>query len=385
MRILYAVHNHGPEDVNFLEGLRQAGHEVVVHRPGHAFREAIGPDWTEADRERVSQRLVEAVRAEHARQPIDVFFGYLIKQFVYPEAIREIGELGITTLNYWCNGAHQFYLVDEISPAFDYCVVTERASLPLYRELGARPIYSQMGANPEVYRPYDVPHDYDVTFVGQRYADRPEYIYFLLRNGVDVHVWGAGWTRDRTYGEKPVGIGVTPRYLVRHPRSAAKKLASFAARRVEDLVVLPPHARRRLARASGPSLPYDELVRMYSRSRISLGFSTCGDARYRDEHKIRQVHMRDFEAPMSGALYFVEYQEELEEFYELEREIVCYRSREELLDKVRYYLANPEEATRVRRAGYERAQRDHTWKRRFDQLFQELERNAGVGASQARS
>ena len=83
---------------------------------------------------------------------------------------------------------------------------------------------------------------------------------------------------------------------------------------------------------------------MYSRSQISLGFSTCGDSRYRDTNKIRQVHMRDFEAPMSGAFYFVEYQEELKEFYELDREIVCYSSREELLEKVRFYLANPDSA-----------------------------------------
>jgi len=372
VRILYAVHDHGTEDLNILAGLRQAGHEVVIHRPGAAFVEALGPDWTEADRNRVSERLVGAVRAEHASRPIDVFFGYLMNQLVYPAAIREIGELGITTMNYWCNGAHQFYLVDEISPAFHYCIATERATLPLYRDVGARPIYLQMGANPDVYRPHDVSREHDVTFVGQRYADRPEYIDYLVRNGVDIRVWGAGWTADRTYGEKVVGLGVSRRYVLRHPRASALKLAHFARRRVGDLIVLPPPARRRLARIAGPSLPIEELVRMYSRSHISLGFSTTGDARYRDKRKVRQVHMRDFEAPMSGAFYFVEYQEELGEFYELEKEIICYRSREELLDKIRYYLAHPDKAARVRRAGYERAQREHIWKRRFDQLFREL-------------
>ena len=55
---------------------------------------------------------------------------------------------------------------------------------------------------------------------------------------------------------------------------------------------------------------------MYSRSQVSLGFSTTGDSRYGDTDKIRQIHLRDFEAPMSGALYFVEHQEELAEFYE---------------------------------------------------------------------
>ena len=371
MRILYFVYNHSWEDMNLLEGLRQAGHEVVCRRPAAPFHEALGPDWTERDRTRASEDLVETVRAEHRRRPFDLFFGYLLDRLVHPEAIREIGAFGMTTMNYWCNGAHQFHLVQEISPAFDYCVATERDTLPLYEGVGARPIYAQMAANPHVYRPYDVPREYDVTFVGQRYADRPEYVEYLLRNEVDIRVWGPGWTADRTYGEKAPGAGVSARYMVRHPRAATFKLAAHARRRLVDLVALPPSARRRIAQVAGPSLPFEELVKMYSRSKISLGFSTCGDSRYRDKHKIRQIHLRDFEAPMSGALYFVEHQQELEDFYEVDREIVCYRSREELLEKARFYLAHPEEASRVRKAGYERAQRDHTWRRRLDQLFQE--------------
>jgi spore maturation protein CgeB len=370
MRVFYAVENHSWEDQNLLEGLRQSGHEVVVHRPGRPFHEALGPDWTEADRLEVSERLVSAVRAEHASRPVDVFFGYLLDQLVYPEAIREISDLGILTLNYWCNGAHQFFLVQEISPAFDHCVVTERAALPAYEEVGASPVYLQLAANPDLYRPHDVPVEFDVTFVGQRYADRPEYIDYLLRNGIDARVWGPGWTRDRTFGEQSPGAGVSWPYLFRHPRASAIKLSSYARRRIGDRLAVPPAAERRLSAAAGPSLPYEDLIAMYSRSAVTLGFSTCGYARYRDKQKIRQVHLRDFEAPMSGAFYAVEYQDELNEFYEIGDEIVCYGSREELLEKVRYYLAHPDERERIRKAGYERAQRDHTWKRRFDQLFE---------------
>jgi hypothetical protein len=371
MRIFYAVQNHYWEDDNLLEGLRDAGHEVVCWRPGHPFHEVLGPDWTEADRSRVSQRLVDAVSAEHARRPVDVFFGYLLNQLVYPEAIRDISSLGIVTMNFWCNGAHQFFLVDEISPAFDYCIVTERAAIPNYRAVGATPVYLQMAANPRIYRPYETGRDLDVTFVGQRYADRPEYVLWLLQHGVDVRVWGPGWTKDRTFGEQSLGVGVSARYLVRHPRASAMRMLAYGRRVVGDLQAVPPWAERRLAAVSGPSLPLDELVRMYSRSKISLGFSTCGYARYRDKDKIRQVHLRDFEATMSGALYFVEYQEELEEFYEIGREIVCYSSREELLDRVRWYLDHPDDAESVRAAGYRRAQRDHTWVRRFNTLFED--------------
>jgi len=47
---------------------------------------------------------------------------------------------------------------------------------------------------------------------------------------------------------------------------------------------------------------------------------------------------------------------------------------QELVDLSRYYLANDTERETIRRAGYERARRDHTWRRRFEDLFAELRR-----------
>jgi spore maturation protein CgeB len=81
------------------------------------------------------------------------------------------------------------------------------------------------------------------------------------------------------------------------------------------------------------------------------------------------VRLRDFEAPMCGTCYLTGYTDEIAEFYELEKEILTYRDGQELVDKTKYYLSHPAAAERVRRAGYERARRDHTWTQRFKQLF----------------
>lgn len=366
MRVFYAVRNHQTEDANLYQGLVQLGLEIVKYDPT-PFHVALSPAWTNHDRARESERLVAAVRSAHMKGRVDLMFSYFMDPLVLPEAISRIRELGIVTVNYWCNSAHQFHLVDEISPAFDYCAVAEWDSLDKYRAVGATPIYFQMAANPDVYRPYDVPRDLEVSFVGQRYADRPVYIAHLLRHDIDVRVWGAGWTRDRRYGEQ---LPRVPRsFVVRHPRAALLGALSSAKSRLGHLLEVPPWDELRIAAVAGPSLPLEDLVRTYSRSQISLGFSTVGDQRYLTQDKIRQVHQRDFEAPMSGAMYFTERQEELSLFYELEREIVCYGSREELLDKVRFYLSHPTLADAIRKAGLERARRDHSWRARFGGLL----------------
>jgi hypothetical protein len=95
----------------------------------------------------------------------------------------------------------------------------------------------------------------------------------------------------------------------------------------------------------------EEMVRKYSESRISLGFLEVFDRHDPSAITKQYVHLREFEAPMSGALYCTGFCEELTEFYEPDKEVIIYRNEYELLNKVRYYLSHPAEAEQVRQAG----------------------------------
>jgi hypothetical protein len=121
----------------------------------------------------------------------------------------------------------------------------------------------------------------------------------------------------------------------------------------------------------GPRLLQRDLIRMFSQSRISLGFATAGDS-HLGARRLTHLRLREFEAPMSGALYLTEHQPELVEYFEPGTEVLTYADRGDLLDKVRYFLGHPEQAERIRRAGLERARREHTWQHRFTDLFRAL-------------
>jgi spore maturation protein CgeB len=121
----------------------------------------------------------------------------------------------------------------------------------------------------------------------------------------------------------------------------------------------------------GPRLLQHELIKMFSQSRLSLGFATAGDSHLADR-RLTHLRLREFEAPMSGALYLTEDQPELAEYFEPGKEVLTYTDQADLLDKARYYLAHPEQSERIRHAGLERARRDHTWQHRFSELFAAL-------------
>lgn len=294
-----------------------------------------------------SYKLLEDIVNEEKKGHIDLFFSYYYSNCILPEVIDQIKNMGIKTTNFFCNNIHQFNLISEIAPHYDYCMVPEKEAINKYIDVGANPVHIQMAANPDIYKPYPLKRDFDVTFVGQNYLNRQEYIEYLINNKIDVRVWGPNWY------------------------NALKSKPGF----INNMLFKTKLYRPVLSNSSiGPILSDDDLIKMYSRSRISLNFSEVQvqDKNYGEGSIKRHIRLRDFEAPMSGAFYMTGYQDELKDYYKIDKEIVCYDTKEELMEKVKYYLKNPEEAEAVRKAGHDRALKDHTWEIRFKQLFDEI-------------
>lgn len=356
MRIFYAA-DHTPNALipssrlwtaNLYMPLVDLGHEVIAfdydlseHQKNLDPADPHQAAWIEQHRPQLERALVDQVERAHRKQPLDLFFSYFYSAMCRPRAIEAIKALGIPTMNWYCNASYQLHLVAELAPAYDVCLVPEAFRLQDYRDLGANPIYMQEAANPSIYKPCDVPLAYDVSFCGMRYGDRPAFVDHLCRAGLDVHVFGPGWLEAD-----------------RQARSLRSRLGRFG----RGPGPLP---------AAGPPLSDERMVRLYSESRISLGFSSCGET-HRAGERILQVRLRDFEAPMSGAFYMVEQMDELAEFFVPDEEIVFYRDAEELADKARYYLQHAEQRERIRRAGHRRALAEHTWQHRFTKVFSEL-------------
>jgi spore maturation protein CgeB len=357
MRIFYAAANSPNSRIrsnlwrsNLRGSLVQLEHELVdfdydlqttfqnldPSNPTHA-------DFIQQNRPRLSEALLSQIEKAHAQRPIDLLFTYFYNACVLPAVISQIRSLGIVTVNWFCNASFQFHLVSEIAPEYDYCLVPEKFRLEDYRRIKASPIYCQEAANPEIYHPYPAPERYDVAFIGQAYGERPGLIRSLLDHQVKVHVWGTGWEY----------------YQKRRP-----SLNPLTWGRSNGAPKIP-------ARLIGGVLSDEELVRTFSRTKINLGFAGC----WTDDtvaERITQIRLRDFEIPMSGGFYLTEYQEEIEAFYDIDREIVCYRTKEELLDKIHFYLRHPAERAHIREAGRQRCLSEHTWAKRFEKAFGEI-------------
>lgn len=352
---------------NLYEPLVDMGHDVVLFFAEDGSR-ALRQKNKEASA-LFSQKLLDTFHRENTKKPFDLFFSYLIDGMVDPIVIDEIRKMGVPTCNFSCNNAHQFDLILRLSPHFDYNLHAERDAGQKFLEIGANPFWWPMASNPKYFKPHDLPRDIPVSFVGANYALRSRYISYLLENEIDVHAYGPTWR----FGARTPFRSSVKRYLL----LAKSVMARTPDAQASLSAYLAEHDFNRSLSARFPKnlhLPVsdEELIQLYSRSKISLGFLEVFDQHDPSKAIARHLHLREFEAPMSGALYFTGYSDELGDFFELDKEVVVYRDEKELLDKTQYYLSHPDEAEAIRKAGYQRAISEHTYQMRFKKLFAQL-------------
>lgn len=80
------------------------------------------------------------------------------------------------------------------------------------------------------------------------------------------------------------------------------------------------------------------------------------------------VKLRTLEIMVTGAFQLCEQCEDLADYYKDGEEIVSYKDWDDLVEKIRFYLANPKKREEIGRAGYEATKRNHVWTVRWSEV-----------------
>ncbi len=105
---------------------------------------------------------------------------------------------------------------------------------------------------------------------------------------------------------------------------------------------------------------------VYRSSGINLSLTTL-------QHETA-LNQRYYDVPLCGGFLLGEWQESLPRHFEPEEEAVFFRSKAELVDKVRYYRAHPEEKQRIIGRARKRVLREHLMEHRVATLLAEVRR-----------
>jgi spore maturation protein CgeB len=335
MRILYVAmtDDYGDparglsfEHTNFYTALTGMGHEVVQF-DFMRRKAAVG-------KRRMNAELI--ARAEEV-QP-DVSFFVLFTDEIAPRTLEEIAKrTGAPTINWFADDHWRFEnFTRHYAPSLIWSVTTDADSIGKYRAIGCENVIrSQWASNRYAYSKVTDELEHDVTFVGQPHGDRREVIERLGAAGHKVECWGFGWPAGR--------------------------------------------------------LDHEEMVRVFSSSRINLNLSNSSEPDKRLRARIyrlvkrieeggprpSQIKGRTFEVPGSGGFLLTDRVPHLEDYFELDREVAVFDSTDDLVERVGWWLAHPQERAAVAQAGYRRVLGEHTYDHRFREIFQ----TAGLDAS----
>tara|TARA_Y100001960_G_C14762213_1_gene874782 strand:- start:1424 stop:2713 length:1290 start_codon:yes stop_codon:yes gene_type:complete len=123
---------------------------------------------------------------------------------------------------------------------------------------------------------------------------------------------------------------------------------------------------------------FDKMVDVWHRSKINLHFTSLSSPNsFILNHslinqRIKQYKGRILEVPLSGGFLLTEYMPDLDRFLKVGEECAVFYSKEDLLEKIKYYLEHDEERERIAKNGYERGMRDYDFRSGVGRLFEIL-------------
>ena len=205
----------------------------------------------------------------------------------------------------------------------DYCVTFDREALPKYEALGARVIHEISCEGVPAERDWsNIEEGYEVSFVGWREkAAREEYIDEIQRRSIPLSLFGRGW---------PAGY-----------------------------------------------VSYEKMLDIFWTSKINLNFSRVGG---RTGLKARVTLVC-----LTGGFLLTEYTPGLENYFEIDKEIVCFKNDEEMIDKITYYLNHDEERRAIAQAGWKRATNEYTPFHMLSRVFGKIEKDTATRDKESHS
>ncbi len=332
------------EHWNFFHSLSEIGHEILYFDFMSLYQEQ--------GRTIMNRRLQEVATSESP----DLLFTFLARDELDKSVIQYIShETDTLTLNWFADDHWRF---DNFSrywaPCFNWVVTTAASALPKYDALSYQNVIkSQWGLNPFLYRNLNLDYQYDVTFIGQPHGNRRMIIECLRDAGISVKAWGYGWESGRLSQQEMIKVMNQSRINLNLSNASATNWRKGAPSLVTKT--------RRLIGRSLDQFDVGRRVKVWRRER-SVGRA---DTVIYPE----QIKARNFEIPGCGSFQCTGPAENIDEYFDERQEILIFHDVDELIEMIQYYLNHDEERQSIADAGYKRALRDHTYQRRFEEIF----------------
>lgn len=252
-------------------------------------------------------------------------------QMMSAEVVEGLRSLGIRTAAWFVDDPYYTDLTIDMAFHYDIVFTIELSCFELYRDLGHQHVhYMPLGVEPNHFQPVPVGPQYhaDICFIGTAFWNRVHFLDAVLPHlyGRKLRVVGLWWNRMRHY----------------------RKMKSIIS----------------LNRWLSP----EETAKYYNGSKIVVNLHRSSDDMTYNRNSrgvpALSINPRTFEISATGAFQLSDVRQDMQRFYQPGKEIETFSSMPEFIEKVNFYLTNPEARQRIALSGLKRTVEEHTFRRR---------------------
>ena len=243
---------------------------------------------------------------------------------LYPETIKLISSLGITTVGYWTDDPLNYESSMINAPSYDIYLTNCSKTLGRYKDSGLTNVHHLPTAvDTKHYSRAKIRKRYDISFIGSHSVHREDILSQLEVNG--LHIFGKGWQNNSSISQWHKNDNID-----------SAQLHSGAFGRHTNLV--------------------------FNQTKVNLNIhSTLG--------KDHSIGSRIFETLSAGGFLLSDWIDEIDNFFEPDKHLVCFHTVEEMNEKAKFYVNNDRARNEIADAGYEHVLKHHSYDARVKDLL----------------
>lgn len=275
--------------------------------------------------ELVSQVLLESLH----EKPIDILI-CMAQAPISAKALTELRSRGVITVLWFVEDYLRFTYWREMAKYYDFVFTIQKGEcIEKIKAAGAGEVhYLPTACDPFFHAPLQLSQEdkerwgSPISFVGAGYHNRVQTFASLAN--YPFKIWGSEWPNGKPFD----------------------RLVQEESRRIKP----------------------EEYIKIFNATDVNLNLHSSSERDGVDPSG-DFVNPRTFELAASGSFQLCDNRQLLPELLEVGKEVITFSTREEMIEKMEYYLARPEERKQVCDRARARVLKDHSYDRRMEQML----------------
>ena len=206
----------------------------------------------------------------------------------------------------------------------DCTFITQPDWIEKYYKDGIKNAFYSFSINTNLFRPMNLEKIYDVTFIGKPLKPRINQLNFLIKNGINLKIFGRGWGNYPEFEKNYLG-----------------------------------------------ALETEDMIKMINQSKINLSL-------LKNEYGKLHFKGRVLMFPSCKSFSLTEYFEKCLKYFKNNKEIIMFKDDNDLLEKIKYYLKHEKEREKIAENSHLKVADSHNVLKDFKNLFKKIMENPEI-------